>query len=151
MAKKKGDINITIPAAQLSLEDFPVKYEDFQDAFESWVTTRDREQLRRAEFQYIFLKAKDEGLASTEKLWGRQPVPQKAGPSDPYRKTDELLKPTLIETMAEGNLTLMEAARKAVTLGRVAGHGDPDSAARRLARRFNRKEMEEAAKALRKK
>ncbi len=150
MAKKKGDIKITVPSADISLEDLPVKYEDFQDAFEKWMLTRDREQLRRAEFRYIFLKAKGAGLASTGGLWERQPVPQKAGRHEVRRKQDELLKPTLIKTMAEDNLTLMEAARKAVTLGLVEGPGMPDSLARRLVRRFDRKEMVEAAKALRK-
>ncbi len=152
MAKKKGDIKITVPSADISLEDLPVKYEDFQDAFEKWMLTRDREQLRRAEFRYIFLKAKGAGLASTGGLWERQPVPQKAGAPEPYRKLDELLKPMLIELMAEEAVpNLMRAARKAVKLGCVEGHGTPDSLARRLVRRFDRKKMEEAATALRKK
>ena len=119
MAKKKGDINISPPAANVSLDDLPVKYEDFQGTFETWMLTRDREHLWRAEIQYTFLKAKDEGLASTGKLWGRQPVPQKAGPSERYKNPDELLKSTLTEMMADDDLTLMEAARKAVELGGV--------------------------------
>ena len=152
MPKKKGDIDITVPSADISLEDLPVKYEDFQDAFEKWMLTRNREQLRRAEFRYIFLKAKGAGLASTGGLWGRQPVPQKAGPPEPFRYSDELLRPMLIELMAEEAVPkLMRAARKAVNLGCVEGFGTPDSLARRLVRRFDRKEMEEAAKALRKK
>ena len=151
MAKKKGDIDITVPSVDLSLEDLPVKHEDFQDAFETWMLTRDREQLRRAEFRYIFLKAKGAGLASTGELWGRQPVPQKAGTPELYRKSDELLKPMLIELMAKDDLTLMEAAREAVKKGCVSGFGTPDSLARRLVRRFDRKKMEESAQALRKK
>ena len=152
MAKKKGDIKKTVPSADLSLKDLPVRYEDFRDAFEKWMLTRDREQLRRAEFRYIFLKAKGAGLASTGGLWERQPVPQKAGPPEPYRHSDELLKPMLIELMAEeADPKLMRAARKAVNLGCAKGYGTPDSLARRVVRRFDRKEMEEAAKALRKK
>ena len=150
MAKKKGDIKITVPSADLSLKDLPVTYEDFQDAFEKWMLTRDREQLRRAEFRYIFLKAKGASLASTGELWGRQPVPQKAGAPELYRHSDELLRKTLIEMMAEDGLTPMEAARKAVDLKYVPGGGSEDSRARRLVHRFDRKELVEAAKALRK-
>jgi hypothetical protein len=152
VAKKKGDIDITVPSADLGLKELPVKYDDFQDAFEKWMLTRDREQLRRAEFRYIFLKAKDAGLASTGELWGRQPVPQKAGAPEVRRKQYELLKPMLIELMAEEAVpNLMRAARKAVKLGCVEGHGTPDSLARRLVRRFDRKKMKESAQALRKK
>jgi hypothetical protein len=149
MAKKNGDINISPPGANVSLDDLPVKQKDFQDDFEAWLLTRDREHLRRAEFRYIFLKAKDEGLASTGKLWGRQPVPKKAGPITKYKPADLALIPTLVGLMADHNIKLKTAIGMAGKQGLVEGVGTSGNKVERVARNLKdyRKDMEIEAQA----
>ena len=153
MAKKKGDIKITVPSADLSLKDLPVKQKSFEDAQETWMTTRDREAARRAERQYLLLKAKKDGLAAVNHLWKRPPIPEKAVPKIKYKTRDLALRPTLVEFMADYDIKLKTAVQMAEDQGRVAGLGTPGNKVERVARNLKdyRKDMEKEAQTRRNK
>ncbi len=154
MAKKKGDIKITVPSADLSLKDLPVKQKSFEDAQETWMTTRDREAARRAERQYLLLKAKKDGLAAVNHLWKRPPIPMKAGTKTIYKQADLSLIPTLTKFMTNHAIRLKTAVRMAEEQGLVSGHwAGPDSRVERVARNLkdHRKDMEKEAQARRNK
>ena len=154
MAKKKGDIKITVPSADLGLEDLPVKQKSFEDAQETWMTTRDREAARRAERQYLLLKAKKDGLAAVNHLWNRPPIPEKAGPKIKYKTCDLALRPTLVEFMADYDIKLKTAVQMAEGQGLIEGYwAGSDSRVERVARNLkdHRKDMEKEAQTRRNK
>ncbi len=153
MAKKKGDIKITVPSADLSLKDLPVKQKSFEDAQETWMTTRDREAARRAERQYLLLKAKKDGLAAVNHLWKRPPIPEKAGPKIKYKQADLSLRPTLVGFMTNHDIKLKTAIRMAEERDLVKGVGAPVNRVERVARNLKdyRKDMEKEAQTRRNK
>ena len=153
MAKKKGDIKIKVPSADVNLEDLPVKQKSFEDAQETWMTTREREAARRAERQYLLLKAKKDGLAAVNHLWKRPPIPEKAGPKIKYKTRDLALRPTLVEFMADYDIKLKTAIRMAEDQGLLSGFGTSENKVERVARNLKdyRKDMEKEAQVRRNK
>ena len=92
MAKKNGDFNLTVPQADISLEDIPVDLDKYSAAVGEALYSPTPNAKRRAKIFHFFVMAKRNGIAAAANFRARRRSKNAEAEADLAHRINEVLR-----------------------------------------------------------